>query len=155
MLPPQTVVIVSANPGTQETYARQLRDAQVAALSVSSWRDVLTLAREMALAAVLVDVATAADWQSCRILRERQEMTGVPVVVLSDWAAPDRRCMERGVLRVCREALLTGYDSAGPRPRQEWRAGCRNRSSAFCSSVVLTRKCEADQTARPSRTRMA
>ncbi len=86
-----TVVIVSSSHGTQQSYTRQLRDAQVAALGVGSWRDVLDLARGMSLGAVLVDVATASDWQSCRMLRERQEMTGVPVVALSDWAAPDRR----------------------------------------------------------------
>jgi len=85
------IVIVSSDPETHHLCSRALHDTSVPTISVTTWQAVPPLARETSLSAVLMDVLTAADWQGCRMLRERLETSGVPVVALSGWGVPDWR----------------------------------------------------------------
>ena len=85
------IVIVSSDPETHHLCSRALLETSVPTISVATWHAVPPLAREKHLGAVLIDVLTAADWQGCRMLRDRLETSGVPLVALSGWGAPDWR----------------------------------------------------------------
>lgn len=85
------IVIVSPDPETHDLCSRALQETSVPTISVATWHAVPPLAREKSLGAVLMDVLTAADWQGCRMLRDRLETSGVPVVALSGWGVPEWR----------------------------------------------------------------
>lgn len=91
MLQDKPIVVVSADPETQQLCSQAVRQTRRVALAVDSWRAALALARERGVGLVLMDVLTAADWQRCRILRDGLPTGEVPVVALSGWGAPDSR----------------------------------------------------------------
>jgi two-component system, NtrC family, response regulator PilR len=79
------VLIVSANPDTVDLYVISLRSERMPALSVSSADDALSLLRDRAVSAVVVDVTHPVnDWEACRAMRAAAE-PGLPLVVLTGW----------------------------------------------------------------------
>jgi two-component system response regulator PilR (NtrC family) len=85
------VLIVSANPDVVDLYVLSLRSERNAVLSVSALDEAMSLIRERAVSAVVVDVANpATDWDTCEALATAAE-PGLPLVVLTGWIDPDAR----------------------------------------------------------------
>ena len=93
------VLILTADDPLADALVTGLRQRRLPALSVDTSDRAITIARDVALRAIVMDIERAADWHECSRL--------VPaaghafVVALTSWTAPDGRYRRRAFNSGC------------------------------------------------------
>jgi CheY-like chemotaxis protein len=80
--PLRAVLIVSPDLALQDAYVKLLRDGRQFVMTAGTHDDALMLAGELKLDAIVFDVTTEDDWQSCRLLQQRSCSPDAPIIVL-------------------------------------------------------------------------
>ena len=86
------VIIVSADPDTQDMYVHGFRARRRPAYGTSGPDDTLALARALRPSAIMVDVREPRGWQICWRCRRDPIAQEVPLVIVTGCVAADRRC---------------------------------------------------------------
>jgi CheY-like chemotaxis protein len=82
------ILFVSSNPIARERWCQALRHAGRDAVVLAPGLDTF-LRATTPLAAIVVDVDLAADWQYFRLLGEEKRRLMAPLIVLTSWGASD------------------------------------------------------------------
>jgi CheY-like chemotaxis protein len=123
-MPASPVLILSADPDTQDLYVTALRFRRRAAFGVANAEEALALA-DAQPGAIVVDVRSEEDWDEIDRLRRAGYLRHVPLVVLTGWVVRDGRFRRRAALAGCAaflakpspmSAVLSCPASRGGRP---------------------------------------
>lgn len=90
-MPLAPVVILSGDADTQDLYVYAFRMERKAAFGVTVADEAASLARDMRLAAIVVDVRGDGDWAICRALTQLHTTREMPLVVVTGYLTADGR----------------------------------------------------------------